>query len=420
MAALGDILSIAHVLKRAYALYQGCQSAPEEIYLAREHIHAMALCLEGVRSDIAQNPRSFVHQRTAIAQTKTAGLKSNISACDRALKRMEKLLAKYLGFKSQHVKLWDKFRWSTEGKKEIAECKADLVLSTSVLDLFLSHEGLSVLWKLEGMIEALTRRIGALEMFDRPTGRPRPRSGSNVTRALVISLVLARLRKVLRTYRCKKRRTSSRGAGGKKPTPKPGRPRPVTRVNSGFVNNPNRNALFQTYASNFATGAAISPPPPYSRKPRPRTPSPDFPNIHGDTAPRLTRRSSSMQRLTGTLNARIVRPRPSTERYRCWKVGVGKLAIGLKTAPVVQAHERGQVQLRKMAAVFREADRYDGGALTAGDSRVKLLLEQKNKEEARARSGRKWYFVAARVVRRDPGRTGMVSVEKAFVILVRR
>ncbi|KAF2249271.1 hypothetical protein BU26DRAFT_505325 [Trematosphaeria pertusa] len=431
MAALGDILSIAHVLKRAYDLYNNCQSAPSELRLAREHIHALALCLEGVKSDLVNNPRSFVHQRNDIARTRQHALKAHVGLCEKALRRMERLLKKYQGFKQQHVSLWDRFRWSTDGKKEIAECKADLVVATSVLDVFLSKEGISVLWRLEGTVEALTRQIdglarqlGALAALVPPPVNgeraARPRSGSNVTRTLVLSLVLARLRKALRGYRRKK-------LGGRKKTPPlggPKRPHPATRVNSGFKLDKKRSETLRSYASNIATAA--SPPPPYKPR-RTRTPSPDFyylPNNSSSPPPKPIRRSSSMQRLLG----RGGKEHPAgigllpAEHYECWKVGVGSLAFGPKTAPQFLPHRRGQMQLRKMAAVFKEASLYDGKALNERDARVKLLLNEKNKREKKKKggSGKTWYFVAARVVKRDPGKSGMVVVEKAIVILVRR
>lgn len=422
MAAIGDLATIAHILKRAYGLYESCRSAPEEIFLAREHIHAMALCLEGVSSDLYTNPRSFVHQTTNIAKTRQHALKVHISSCDRSLKRMEGLLKTYQGFKKGHVSLWDKWRWSTSGKKEIAECKADLVMSTIVLDMFLSREQLNVLWKVESMIEALTKRIAALEALDRSASAPRnsgigrPRSESNITRTIVVSLVLARLNKTLRTYR-KKNATVK----GKKPGQHTQRPKPAMRTNSGFRNNPKRNALVKNYASNLASAAASQSPPPYTqRKPRPRTPSPDFyylPSTRPSSpiSPPI-RRSSSMQRLMGRLNTGRVTPSPPKEHYECWKVGIANLAIGLKSAPQFLPHKRGQVQLRKMGAVFKEAGMYDSRAVTEGDKRVKLLLKEKNKVE----KGKKWFFVAGKVVSRDPGSTGMVSVEKIFVVLVRR
>lgn len=426
MDPLGSILGIAHVLKRAYNLYNGCASADEEIRLAADHIHTMAIVLEGVKSDLIGNRNSFVHKTTDIAKTRIQSLKIHVKHCDRALGKMEGLLNKYRGFKKGHVKLWDKFRWSTDGKKEIADAKAEVVLATSLLDLFLSKEGLSVLWKLESMMETMMKKFEALELHAPPPypGR-RARSGSNVGRTLVVTLVLARLRKALMKYRWKKNAT--RRANGKQPNPGPRRPKPVTRVNSGFTPNKNRNALMGNYASNIvANSTNISNN--KSKPQRTRTPSPDFyyiPSNNGkknsnSPPPRPVRRSSSMQRLMGRINAKATKPATPREHLGCWKVGVGKLAFGPKTAPQFIAHRRGQIQLRRMADIFKDAAAYDSNMLDQSDSRVKLLLKSKNDKEKKSRSGKKWFFVSGKVVARDPGKTGMVTVEKAVVILVRR
>ncbi|KAJ4304687.1 hypothetical protein N0V90_000214 [Kalmusia sp. IMI 367209] len=396
MAGIGDVTAIAHILKRAYALYEGCKSAPEEIYLAREHVHAMALCLEGVHSDLLANHHSFVHRTDDTSKTRQHALKVHVRSCARALERMEALLK--------------------TGMKEIAEAKADLVMATSVLDMFLSKESLGVLWKLESMIEALTHRISALEAFDIPAparGQARSRSGSNITRTIVVSLVFARLMKTLRAYRQKKVAVAAKNH---KLQTLPRRLNAVRRKNSGFKENPKRDALMQSYASDLVSAAEWTPPPPYvPQKPRLRTPSPEFYYLPSETpssdSTYLIRRSSSMQRLLGRLDTREVVPIPPKEHYACWKVGLGKLAFGARIAPRSIRHRRGQMQLRKLAAVLKEAGMYDSRAVTEGDTRVKWLLERKREEMRKTGSkeqekGKKWYFVAGRVVGKDPGKTG--------------
>lgn len=423
MDPLGTLLNIGHVLKRAYDLYESCKAAPEEIRLAKDHIHTMALVLEGVKSDLLHNPRSFVHQKTAGAKMRTSNLKRHITSCENSLKRMDGLMGRYQSFKKNGgggIGAWDKFRWSVDGKREIAECKADLVLCTSMLDLFLSKEGLSVLWKLESMMEVMMKRFEALEVHVPKTGEKRPRSSSNVGRTLVLSLVISRLRKVLLKYRRKKT--------GKKPPPKPTqagpgprRPKSISRTSSGFGLSQKRNNMLGNYATHIASAAITIPVP--KKQQRARTPSPDFYYISsGTTTPhqKPIRRSSSMQRLLGNLNSRASKPKPQTEHYECWKVGIGKLAIGGKTAPHFVSHKRGQMQLRKMAAAYEEASQFDRRALNAKDSRVKAILKWKNEQEKKNGSNRRWNLVAGRIVKRDPGKTGMVNVEKAMIVLARK
>jgi hypothetical protein len=73
-----------------------------------------------------------------------------------------------------------------------------------------------------------------------------------------------------------------------------------------------------------------------------------------------------------------------------------------------------------MVAIFKEAEDFSKRALESKDSRVKVILKHKNDKEKAARSGRKWILAATRIVERDPGRTGTVTVEKAIVLLVGR
>lgn len=403
---------------------EGCHSAPEEIFLALEHVHAMALCLAGVSSDLYSNPRSIVHQTADIAKVRQHQLKVHIAKCDRALLRMETLLKKYVSFKDQDISLWDKFRWSIDGKREIAECKATLVTTTIMLDMFLSKEKLNVLWKIESTIEKLTKRICALEVFDLPSSansRERPKGGSNVIRTIFASLVLARLGTALKSYRGTKILASAQRTSRPYLQSGPRRPKSVGRTNFGFRDNSQRNALLQTYGSCLVTATPGTPQPQHPlQAPQPRAPSPDFYYITATTpSPSLrpVRRSSSMQHLLGCLNARIVVPAPPKDHYKCWKVGTGSLAFGPRIAPKFLKHRRGQTQLRKLATIIREASIYDGRSLTERDRRVELLLKEKNKKVP---NGMKWYFAAGKVLERDPGRTGMVTVEKAIVVLVRR
>ncbi|KAF1996567.1 hypothetical protein P154DRAFT_579816 [Amniculicola lignicola CBS 123094] len=421
MDPIGSVLNIAHILKRAYQLYTGCNDAPEEIRLASDHIHGMTLVLEGVHTDLIANPRSFVHQTSAQAKTRTANLKVHLNHCDGALKRMGKLLSKYQGWKRDgHVKMWDKFKWTTEGRKDIADAKVDIILATSMLDVFLSREALSVLWKIESMIEMLTRNFQKLELFQGtgPTqGTKRSRAGSNVTRTLVVGLVIARLKTSLANYRRRKLLRGGKKGGTTKPNPGPRRPKPISRVSSGFGQNKRRDTLMHSYASNLVSASNSRP-----RPERARTPSPDFYMIGGDPAPPYSpvRRSSSLNRILNQINAKAKQPTSPREYLECWRVGVGSLAIGLNTAPQFLQHRRGQVQLRKMASIFKDAAAGNPRALDERDKRVKLILDHRNGREKKKKSGKKWSLLAGVVVGRDAGRSGMVSVEKAMVIVVRR
>jgi hypothetical protein len=127
-----------------------------------------------------------------------------------------------------------------------------------------------------------------------------------------------------------------------------------------------------------------------------------------------------MQSLNGHTKTLSKPSKQTQERFECWKVGIGYTAIGLKTQPIFTAYKRGQSALQKMAAAFKEADDCAGRTVDSKDSRVKLLLKERNKSEKKKGSGRQWSLVAGQVLKRDPGRSGAVTAEKIVVILVRR
>ncbi|KAF2183180.1 hypothetical protein K469DRAFT_690287 [Zopfia rhizophila CBS 207.26] len=171
---VGGILNIATVLKKAYDLYNARPNAPEEIRFACNHVHCMNIVLEGVKSDLLTNPRSFLHQHIDITETRTHGLKLHLNHCDRSLRRLEGLLKKYHSFR--HVGSCDRFRCSVQGKKEIADTKVDLIMAMSQLDLFKPKEGLLVLWRLESMMEMM-KKFEALRYFRVLLVLHKPRAG---------------------------------------------------------------------------------------------------------------------------------------------------------------------------------------------------------------------------------------------------
>ena len=412
---IGGLFNIAALLKRAYDIYDGCKKAPEEIRLAVDHIHTLTITLEGVRSDLIDNPRSFLYQHSTSdpAQARKQNLKQHIMHCSRALARMERLLTRYHNYK--HVSGWDKFRWTTEGKKEIADAKEDVVMATIMLNMFLSSQNLSVVGRLENMMEAFMKRLDGIENLKPRAGSGRGRSSSMTGKVTMLGWAISRWLKILQ--KCRRRR------GGNNPKSRPPgtsakRPKAVSRVNSGFTINKQRHALIQSFASNMVNAPETT-----ETNLRRRTPSPDFHYIPGGStipSPHIIRRSSSMTRLLGNINAQAVKSRVQTEYLKCWKVGLGRLAFGPKTAPQFKPHQRGQMQLRKVAEVLKEASKYDNRGISEADKRVSLLLRLQNSIEKENRSGKQWYLLTARKVATDPGRTGMVSVEKAIVILVRR
>ncbi|KAF2118033.1 hypothetical protein BDV96DRAFT_644365 [Lophiotrema nucula] len=420
--ALGTLATIGSLLKKAYDIYAGCKQAPEEIRLAAEHVHGMTLVLEDVRTNLVNNRRSYVHQKNnAMAQTQRHNLEKRVQHCERALIRTDNLLRKYKSFK--HISGWQKFTWSTGGKAEIASCKEDLVMSLMLLDTYINAGNAGTLYRVERTLEIFMQRFEVLAGLQpvnpfTPTTGGRGRRTSNVGCVLVLSLIISRLRKALLRYRRRKPNSRNTGTGGRtipKPTSK--RPGTITRVPSGF-NTYTTKPSFNTALGNYATSITSSPSTwstsPQAGGKRAKTPDP-YPRLGAPI-----RRSSSMSKLMTRINASAQRPRPTSSHYACYKIGIGSLAFGFKTAPQTVKYKRGQTQLRKMAAVFQESSAFDQRGLGEADKRVRMVLKARNEEEKKGGSAKRWKLVTARVVGRDPGRSGMVSVEKAVVIVARR
>ncbi|KAF2869583.1 hypothetical protein BDV95DRAFT_105006 [Massariosphaeria phaeospora] len=206
-STFGLVLGVHSIIKTANDISTDLKNLPEEIRLFDEHIFSMTLVLRSVEADLMNNAYSFVHQQNQNSNMKRLELTTHLRTCEVALKRTLALITTYRNFR--HISDWDKYRWSNKGKKEIAECKSDLVLATSMLDLFLSKQGLNVLWKLESMMEKLSKQFGALEVLQ-PTSstnmvKPIPKK-FNWGRLVVVALVIGKFRIVLRRYRAKKLR----------------------------------------------------------------------------------------------------------------------------------------------------------------------------------------------------------------------
>jgi hypothetical protein len=395
MDPLGNILDIAHILKRAYDIYKGCQSAPEEIQLAAEHVHAMTLVLEGVKSDLVGNQASFVNQSNAIAKTRLQRLVATLKPCDRALMSMDALLTKYRKLEKGHVSFWNNYRWSTDGKKEIAECKYNLMAATHILEVFLQTVNAGVLWRMERILEAWDKGPKTPQKSAAFSTPPRANTNPQSALAMVFKRTLRASIFCIRLQRLPSPR-KTRHVGNR-------RPKAVTRVNSGFSVNKNRNALMNDYAFRIVNDSTDAM---GWKTQQARSPSPDF-YLIDPVIPKPIRRASTMRPI---------------KYYECWRVGFAALAIGLKSAPQYVQHKRGQPQICKMASMIAEVGTAGGKVLSQKDKRVELLLKAKNKEEQKKVGGkkirRKWSYVAGRDIKSDVSKTGMFSVEKALIIIV--
>lgn len=404
------IIGIIELTKRAYDFISGCEKAPTELREAAALLELMKIVLEDVKSNLVENPSSFVHCTTATDKARTSSLKSCLSHCQQTMKKTCQLLKKY--HISGHVPMWDRARYSSGGKAEIAECKCELVIASNLLNTCMLAGQVSVIWSVESKCDALLRCWEHQKKRERLSIPPG---------TLGYSFAVSRFKTILSNYRRRRAPPVPKSKPQKTITKKLWQPKTIMRVGSNFTLSSKGTLLAEEYMGNLMKPEDIS-----DEQITPRTPSPDFNTVDGldlrpSTPPlHLIRRTSTIPRLTQQYNACAAGFRRNGDLLECWKVRIVITFVGAKGAYTTEQCKRGQLQLWQMLTIFKEAHDYSKRTLQAKDSRVKHILKHKNKIENEAGTGRNWTLAAARVVKRDPGRTGIVTAEKAIVLLVGR
>lgn len=417
---------MGHVSRRVNDLYRACQTIAEDLQSVTGNVFIMWLVLQGVWTDLMKNPCSFFHQFTAIASTQKQKLGSLIGQCEKSLKKLEGLLKKQTAFKMKHAAYWEIFRGSVDWRRDVADCCADMMMATSMLDHFLSKEGLSFLWNLEAMVDGVVRNLMMhpaqqimLNIISTEWSRnsdPKNHRGFG----LLTSSVPLLMTTLWRPKDPKKRAKPSNPAPLPKQT-QPRRPKTITKVPSGFMPSWRRALLLNDYPEFIANASAqLSP-----RVPRQRAPSPEpyrLPVSNEFSPSQHTRRSRSTDRLRSRSDLVDEEQKQRLEHYEYWIISLRKSNTGRGTVPRFSMHQRGQIQIRQMGVVFREVDEYAEKAmvLTDRDERVRLLLRKKNAGEKKKGSGRKWKLVAGRVVDGESGEMGKRRGETVMCVLVLR
>ncbi|KAI9861429.1 MAG: hypothetical protein M1813_005326 [Trichoglossum hirsutum] len=372
MDPVGSILNIVHVLNSAYTLYRACQGAAEEFRAASGHVHCMTIVLEGVKSDLVENPRHVINRGTDQGRCKAQQLKPFVGSCDKSLGKLKALLGKYNTLKNDRSNGWDKFMWSKSGKCEVAGVQADLMMSTTMLNAFLAKEQLDVLGRMELVLEQfveLLNKSGKLEATDKSKAKRKTSAGSAVGRCIFAGLFITRLKSRLRSKKAASViRTVPRSRGV-------ATTRAAVTVKTGPGLNKRRDTLLGTYANSIVEQQAAD-----------RNPS-----IGITTNPP---------------------PVTTTSHLECWRIGTVTIAVGGSLSRPARLR-RGQSQLREMARLFQEAS---GNAEYTRDGRVKSILKTRRKSNP----GYEWRFVAARRDRRDVGGSGMTVYEQLVVLLSRQ
>ncbi|KAH0565358.1 hypothetical protein GP486_001241 [Trichoglossum hirsutum] len=381
---VGSILNIVHVLNSAYTLYKACQGAAEEFRVASGHVHCMVIVLEGVKSDLVENPRCIINRGTDQGRCKVQRLKPFVDNCDKSLGKLKALLGKYNTLKNDRSNGWDKFMWSKSGKSEVAGVQADLMMSTTILNAFLAKEHLDILGRMELVLEQLVEMLnksGNHGTTDKPKARKETGASSTLGRCILAGLFISRLKSRLRSKKAallNKTVPRSRGVAATKA---------AVTVKTGPGPNKRRDTLLGAYANSIVEKQT-------------KVNSNADGSLSGETAIGLTR------------------PKPptgnATEQIECWRIGSVSLAIGGSVIRSVRL-QRGQAQLREMAGLFREASS-GNNADYSRDKRVKYILKARKKNNPQY----EWLFVAARRERHEISGSGMTTYEQLVVILLRR
>ncbi|PSN68273.1 hypothetical protein BS50DRAFT_360249 [Corynespora cassiicola Philippines] len=443
MATVGDIFDIADILRRAWDLYRGCLDAASEMKDAASHIHHMTVVLQDIHVAISTNRMPFIHLQHDQAKTRTHSLKANIKLCEKSLVKMGRLLDKYRSQGRHSISRWDQLRWSDHGKKELTDAKADMIFATTVLNTSLQTANIDSLSRLEDMISAIGRKLALCEIVE-SKGSTRKASDDGdkdaIPKGIVFaSLVITKLRNMLHSIRIRKAITANTvarlqktldnirvrrivrrntptaidthamiaGTPGKHPGPRARKC--LSRTNSGFesgkIKSPSRKRLPNQLANQ---------PTRPKQAVRARTPSPD----PSQFSPRPIRRVGTARRIAAQINAKAADLPHTTAFYQLWVVKSGSLMY-FKSVPKWDPCKRGQLQIRNMARIFKEANQTDREcrALEKKDKRVSLKLKDLNDIERKKDRGLKWHFVVGRVMVREPGN---VIAEKSFLIFVRR
>jgi hypothetical protein len=382
---IGEVLSVANILKQAWDLYSACKAAAGEFKKISQQVYCMIIVLDAIDADLIQNKRSVIHQKTDLAQTKLVRFKTLCTSCQSLLKRLKELLAEYRG---------STVRWATRGKKDALELQADIAMSVMLLNTLMAKEGLDVLQRIENTINRMEEVIQALAKVNlvqpKATLGKRKRGhefSQKVT--LIASLFVGRLKSRLKS----KRRAAARS---RRPVLSK---RPLANRNN-LMSSPTkhglerRKTLSTAYLNMALTDSLV-----------------DGNAGHLKRSPTLET-LIEIQRMPG--RAKAPSSKNPAEYLECWRVRKASTPFspGVHNAT---RQRRGQSQLKEIASLFRDARLNDHRALTSRDSQAKYLLRLKRHAE-KSRQYR-WEFVAGRTECQEV--SGIIISGQAMVIVRR-
>lgn len=374
-----QIIGIVNIINQAVQLIDALKAAPSELKSTARHVQSLAIVLEGVRSEVLENPHSIVNNtRNQNRQAKRSELARLLKDCDRSVQKVKALLNRYHELDRS---TWLRWRWSSKGKQEVDGILGNMAFEIQMLDLFMSNQHSVSLGRLETAVENVSKEQGqkldtvnfkldemirALGLTISPVpvgGDVRYRYGGSwikrpsIGAMVYVSWFVSRLK-----ARLERKRRFRNGHGFRRSS---SFPRPMVRVRSIPLENKRRTRLSEQYAQ------------------------------------ALVDEQSDKKLDSGN------------EHLECWLVVQGQYSFGLPPICDGRPVKRGQQQLREMASLFEAGG--PGSSCVAGrnDPAVKWALRQKRNSRYR------WTCAAARVESRESSAHGSMRLKKVPVVLKR-
>lgn len=157
----GDITVFHKLLAFAYGLSGKDEDLPVELDDLNGALVMVIILLEGIKSDIIQNPYSFVHQSTTFAGARIMILKKHVIQCKKKLFQLDTTLTQPEG-KSEEIKDFGRFdidKRKIQGSGGLVECGLELLVAVCALDSFMVRQGLRVQGEWESVMERIAKKV---------------------------------------------------------------------------------------------------------------------------------------------------------------------------------------------------------------------------------------------------------------------
>ncbi|KAF2668943.1 hypothetical protein BT63DRAFT_424667 [Microthyrium microscopicum] len=364
ISVASGLMTVLSIIRKTIKLVEDLSSAPSEFTTTKQHLHSLSIVFESVKTDLINNNRSIINRPNNLRSAKRNELIRLVSTCDKSIQRIEKILKQY---RTVGHSLWKAWRWSDKGRQEVASVEADLMFNTTVLNVYLSKEGLETMWKMEISIEAIKTLLekiiagsagGYNTKTATPSGRRSPKKKAkhgSLPSAVLASLFISRLKAKVKEHRKLSFRPSKTSSV----------PKPLKRVRTIPVPSKRKSTLLSQYSERLKNDQA----------------------------------------------------RLGTFQYECYIVSGGQYAFGGPSIyPKARQIGRGQTQLAELVKVFEAAGAVDASSIDKGHRAAKDLVKSRNYG---SKSRRKWEFAAGRIESISSSPHGTVRTRKVMIVIKR-